>query len=227
MLVFNIYAVVVAIFVAILAAPLFWLAPEFMEGTYGDVTLASIVLLISTLAEIGGLKARVFWLPVWLWSLAALGYLLYGEWGWWGPAGAGVVAVTALTLLLLWSRKLEREEWAKAPQQLELARAIVDNFEAREQCFTHLHEAFFSPTWMSSTAEIWAHQREVLAVADKLLDGHTQIGKEHLLGMLDRAYAAKIEGAEDAEDIDSELESEVEALIEHQGHPPDDDDDDE
>lgn len=225
MLVFNAFAIVVGIIVALLVWPLNHFAPEFMDGTYGNIVIASIALVVSGIGEVAGVKARVFWLPVWLWSIGILGYLLYGEWGWYGPAGAGVVGVAGVGAMLYFARKAEQEEWAAAPRELEMARALVDNPESREQCFTHLNAAFFSPAFMSESAEIWTHQRGVLAVAQQLLEGQTQIGKEHLIGMLDRAYAAKL-ADESAEDPEHELVMAVESLIEHQGHPPEDEDED-
>ena len=151
MIVFNAFAIVVAIIVAIISAPLFYFAPDFMDGSYGDITIAAIALVVSGIGEVAGLEARVFWLPVWLWSIIAMGMFLYDEWGWWGPAGAGVVGVTGVVAMILFARKAEIEDWANAPRELDLARALVDNPESREQRFEHLQAAFFSPVFMSET----------------------------------------------------------------------------
>ena len=74
----------------------------------------------------------------------------------------------------------------------------------------NLHDLMVEPEWRGH------------GVAQQLLEGQTQIGKEHLIGMLDRAYAAKL-ADESAEDPEHELVMGVEELIEHQGHPPDED----
>ena len=223
-MVFNIYAVVVGILIALCAAPLMFFAPDFMDGMYGEIVIASIAVVVSTLSEIVGLKARLFWIPMWAWALFALGSFTHDAWGWWGPGIVGAVGVAAVAGIVVLGRKNEQEEWAQAPRELDLARALLDNPEGREQCFAHLHNAFFVPVFTSNTEQVWTHQRQVLAVANQLLEGRTQVGKEHLVGMLDRAYAAKIQDPK--EDIDSDLETEVQELLEHGGHPPASDDED-
>lgn len=222
-MVFNIYAIIVGILIALCAAPLMFFAPDFMDGMYGDIVIASIAVVVSTLSEIVGLKARLFWIPMWVWALLALGSFSHDAWGWWGPGIVGGVGVAAVAGVVLLARKNEQQEWAAAPRELDMARALVDNPESRDQCFSHLHNAFFSPVFMSKTPEVWTHQRKVLAVADQLLEGRTQIGKEHLVGMLDRAYAALLDDPK--ADFDDDLETQVEELLEHGGHPPADDDD--
>ncbi|GEM_PF-5515927 len=224
MVVFNLYALVVAALIGVFVGPLYYFAPTFMEGSYGNIVAACISLVVSTIGEFAGLSARLFWIPIWFWSLGALGYFLYDVWGWWGPGGAGALAVGAVVALILWTRKGELEEWERAPRELEMARALVANEDAREQCFAHLHKAFFSPGLISETERMWAHQREVLAVAGDLLEGRTQVGKEHLVRVLEAAYAIKIE--DPSQDVDSDLTEQVSDLIEWGGHPPIDEDDD-
>ncbi|MCA9686820.1 MAG: hypothetical protein KC457_31935 [Myxococcales bacterium] len=211
MVVFNGYAVIVAILIALIAVPLNWLAPSLLDGQYGDLVLASIAFVVSGIAEPIGLKARIFWLPIWLWSLVIATYQLYQLWGVAGLVGGLVLVGGAIAGLIVLIRKNELQEWARAPQELVLARSMADNLESRQQCFTHLDAAFINLLLVKETPQMWAHQRELLATLRPLLGNGLDPEKVAAIERLDQAYAAKISDPE--AELDNDDVSAVHELI--------------
>lgn len=106
MIVFNLYAIAVLAIIAVIVGPIYWLLPDsFAESPLGQVILMSIATLIAGLCEAGGLKGRLFFLPMWIIGIIGSIGFTYFEFGWIGIASlVGIIAlVIGLFMLLLYS----------------------------------------------------------------------------------------------------------------------------
>lgn len=211
MVVFNGYAIVVGLLIAAIAFPLNWLAPSLFDGTYGDFVLAIIAFFVSGACELIGLRARLFWLPIWVWALIFASIRLYELWGVAGAVIGVVLVVGAIAGLFAWMRKTEVEDWANAPKELELARNLADSAERRGECFEHLDKAFMDPALLTETAPMWTHQRALLALLRPLLGDGLDTDKAQAIVALDQAYADKI--ADPKAKIENDQIAEVRELI--------------
>ncbi|MEZ4979825.1 MAG: hypothetical protein R2772_11090, partial [Chitinophagales bacterium] len=85
MIIFNFYAIAVGLIIAIIVGPIYWLMPDdFANGAVGQIILLAIGSFVAGLCELGGLKGRLFFLPMWILGvLGTLGYT-FMEFSWKG-----------------------------------------------------------------------------------------------------------------------------------------------
>jgi hypothetical protein len=161
-IVFTSGALVVVIILAILIGPLYFF--DFMSGTTENWIIGSAALVVGAIASLAGVRARFFWIfPVWFIGLGILVIQTFYSFGGWGLLAALGGLVGAVTLLVIAGWRIEKSEWKNAPAALAEAKvALLD--EDDDTLWAQLTKAFFVPGTMTLTAEMCAHDREVLAL---------------------------------------------------------------
>lgn len=218
MIIFNAGAIFVALISAVFLGPLFWLAPNFMAGRWGDVLALGIVTGVSAISDLVGIKGRVFFLPIWVWSTLGIGGSLYKQWGWWGPALAlGVVVVMVLGLLVV-AAAGEKKSWAEAPAKLNAARDSVAK-GVSDETWPLLADAFFVPAFGDDTPERCRHNLEVLSVARKAMPPTIGALEQRVIDALSHAYGKGL-ASNDKVTISSEFTSALQAMLGNKGWIP-------
>lgn len=163
MIVFNLLAIPVVIVIGIVYGALAFLFPSFMDGPYGDLVMSGVALVIGGVAELAGIKGRLFWLPIWFLALCVGIYQAWALWGWIGLAGGGVLLVVAIGLLLLGGRAAEAGMLKEAPQHLEAARAALFANDS-EKFWEEMELAYLPPAFGKVSPELALHLGHCLDV---------------------------------------------------------------
>ena len=216
MIVFNALAIVVGIIIGIFLGPLYWLAPKFMETTWGSVLACAIVTGVSVICDLVGLKGRVFWLPIWLFGLIGVGVNLHTQWGWYGPALAGGLVVAMIGGLLAMGALAERKAWAEAPGNLNAARELLSK-GVSDETWALLSKAYFVPSWGDETPERCRHNLEVLAAARTALPQNPTGLVVRVFDALGAAYRTGLDGGGRKPSIPAEFTSAMQQILEAKG----------
>ena len=161
MIIFNFNAIAVGIIIAVICGPIYWLMPDqFANNPMGVIILASIATVLAGLSELGGLKGRLFFLPMWL--LGLLGTIAYAfmEYSWKGIGVLGGAVVLLFGLFALAFYFLDKSDWENAPKHL-LALKKMKNTEDKA-FWERVDKAVFIPTLMNYNHRICAHNVEAL-----------------------------------------------------------------
>ncbi|MFT6686833.1 MAG: hypothetical protein ACJAVH_002106 [Bacteroidia bacterium] len=162
MIIFNFYAIAIGLIIAVVVGPIYWLMPdEFANSPLGLIILASIGTLLAGISEAGGLKGRLFFLPMWL--IGIIGTLVYTlkEYSWKGIGILALVLVFVAVALVLFAYFLEKSEWRDAFKNfMELKK--MNNTE--EKAFwEQVNSSKFIPSIMNYTNGMCEHNLEVIA----------------------------------------------------------------
>jgi hypothetical protein len=171
MIVFNLWAIPVGLLIGLAFVGLEKLAPGTFGGAHENLTVAGLAVVIGGLGEVFGLKARLFFLPVWLLGAGVGAYQAYALFGGVGLAVGSAVVVGLLVLFvatIIWSARGELE---KIPERLKEARehfAAGKLDEAREA----LADAYATP-FGKLTAE---HAKQLLPVVELVEQERARLG---------------------------------------------------
>jgi len=160
MIIFNLWAIPVALVIFVLIAGLNHFFPTLTSDSYFPYTLGAAMAVVGGIAELFGVKARVFFLPIWLIGVGAICYKL-------GPIGwvfLGLIAIAGGIFLVRWTKKKTAEEWGKAEEELVKSPTppMIKEREFWSWVETTLHFPLGSPT-----AEQCAHDLRVLQSVKK------------------------------------------------------------
>jgi hypothetical protein len=226
MIIFNAFAILVGLIIAVFLGPLFWAFPEFMDTTWGNVLAAGIITVVSIITDLIGLKGRLFFLPIWLFGLIGMGVNLHELWGWYGPALAAALVVMLFVGLMAIGAMSEKKEWANAPANLIAARDALAK-GVNEETWELIGKAFFVPAWGDDTPERCRHNLEVLALARKAMPENAGALELRIFDALGVAYRAglapKTEGSEKVT-IPSEFTTAMIEIIGNKGALPEEED---
>lgn len=205
MIIFNVYAIAVLAIIAVIVVPIYWLLPDsFAESPMGQIILMTIATVIAGLCEIGGLKGRLFFLPMWIIGIIGTIGFTYVEFGWIGIASlVGILAlVLGLFFILLYSS--EKSDWKNAFNHfLELKKIKhTENKAFWEQ----VKKSIFIPSMMSYSHRICEHNLEVLTYMKSL-----GIEWEEMDALVPVFQQASVQG--NTIDIESELTDAFEARL--------------
>lgn len=162
MIIFNFNAIAVGIIIAIICGPIYWLMPDdFANSPLGIIILASIGTLVAGIAEAGGLKGRLFFLPMWLLGVVGtIGYTFI-EYSWKGLGVMGGVFVAAFGLILLLAYFQEKSEWKDAYGNFQDLKKIKD--PSNKEFWDLVEKSKFFPVLTKWNHLICEHNLEVLA----------------------------------------------------------------
>ncbi|MFT3712657.1 MAG: hypothetical protein QM817_33830 [Archangium sp.] len=171
MIVFNLWAIPVGLLIGLAWVGLEKLEPGTFGGARENLTISVLAVVIGGLGEVVGLKARLFFLPVWLLGAAVGTYQAYSLFGGMGLAiGGGVVValLAAFIAMIVWSTRAELE---KIPERLKEARekfAAGKLDEAREA----VADAYATP-FGKLTAE---HAKLLVPVVELIEEERARLG---------------------------------------------------
>lgn len=171
MIVFNLWAIPVGLLIGLAWLGLEKLAPGTFGGTHENLTLAGLSIVIGGIAEVVGMKARLFFMPIWLVGSFAGAYQSYSLWGGMGLAvGVGVVVglIGLFIATIVWSSRGEVE---KIPERLKESReafAKGENEAGREA----LADAYVTP-FGKLTAD---HARKLMPVIEFIEQERARLG---------------------------------------------------
>jgi hypothetical protein len=114
MLIFNLWAVLVAGVVCVIALGLQHLFPATMTDKNSAYTIGVLATVIGAISEWFGFGGRFFFVPIWLWGIAIICIPL-------GPIGwtiLGVIGVGGIIFIIQWGKKKEIMEWEKLQQEV-------------------------------------------------------------------------------------------------------------
>ena len=218
-IIFNLPAILVVILIGVLLVPVHYLAPNLLEGPWGDVVIGATALVVGALTDVVGLKGRLFFIPIWVLGLGGMGYGLYKHWGWLGPGAAVAVVVTAFAALMVLSYRSEKQEWTEAPAAIEAAEAAAQLGDTAT-AWVQLERAFFTPGMLDCTPHMGTHGRRTLQLLNTLMDGYLSEQQRQLLMRLDADFVQAEAGGDDAPGFDSDVVDPIKELIESKGKAP-------
>ncbi len=141
-IVLNLYAILLLITIYLLRFLLGFLNPQFDEFTHPYFWL--LFYVVSGLGEIGKIKGRIFWLPMWL--IGFVGFIIssYSEFQSTGFYTAAIVLIGLYALGFVIVRKLTIKGWNKAIESLEKLKG--NSLENKKKL---LKEAFYVPNYLN------------------------------------------------------------------------------
>lgn len=159
MVIFNLWAVpaVIVILVVMHFAQRFF--PQLANQSILSWPTGITAIVVGGIFDLVGLKARLFFLPVWLIGIG----IICLQMGWSGTVLLIVIAAAGIAWIFRSGRKKEREDWEKAQQ--ELVRSTSPPAGATEREFWEWVKArLYLPIWMKFTPQLCDHNLCVLRV---------------------------------------------------------------
>jgi hypothetical protein len=188
MVIFNLWAIPVGIVVILAIMGLGRLWPAATQPPLEGWATGAVLVVIGGLADLVGLKARVFFLPIWLIGLGVLGYQM----GW--PGTLGFVALLGVAAVWI-QRKTKREEQARWQQLQFAAKTNPPAIGSDEPAFwTWVKESLFLPVCADYTPDVCAHDLRILKLLRE--SGIPLSAEENLIigaqeGFLEKARTAE------------------------------------
>lgn len=166
MIVFNLFAVPIVLLVGAIGAGLIWAMPGVFGGPYEEITYSVLAIGIGGLAELVGLRGRLFFLPIWLIGGAVLAWQLWSLFGVVGlVAGVGLLGLLVVAFLgVLFVTLAAADE--EAPKKLEEARALCAEGQW-VKAKPVLGDAFVMPLFGALSADRARHLLAVLALVEQ------------------------------------------------------------
>lgn len=155
MVIFNLWAIPVAVLVYLAVAGINHLFPAVANDHYFPFVAGTTMFVIGGIGEWIGVKARVFFLPVWLLGIAVICVKL-------GPIGwvlLGLIVVVCVIWLVRWTKKKDAEEWQQA--QAELAKSPTPPTLKELEFWNWVKTTLYLPLG-TPTPEQCAHDLKVL-----------------------------------------------------------------
>jgi hypothetical protein len=155
MIIFNLWAIPVGIVALVAVYLLGHIWPASMGPPVGGWTTGVIFFFVGGVAELVGMKARLFFLPIWLIGLGIIGYQM-------GVVGSVIFVVLLLAAMIAIHRKTKKQEaatWA----DLQSAPPIPPPVGADEtQFWTWAKDSLFLPVCTDYTPDVCAHDLRIL-----------------------------------------------------------------
>lgn len=160
MIIFNIYAILIALMVVIFSIPVFLLNYFNVIGDDLSVVLISwIILGCSVIGKQSGVNGRLFFIPMWLLSIPIPFIATFGSYGWTGILiTIGVFAVLIGTVLFLSYKSEKRRE-----QEIDYAEIIFPTKEDKPiDYWNKIKDLFFFPSFVKLSPAICQYNLRVI-----------------------------------------------------------------
>jgi len=162
MIIFNLWAIPVAIVIYLLLLGLEHFFPALMTSPRTGWTIGIVATSVGAVSECVGLRGRVFFLPIWTIGLGIICYQL----GWPGTVAFIAIAVGGLVWVFISAKKKEVSDWQQAQQ--EIAKAPAPPAVSTERQFWEwVKSTLFLPVWMDFTLDLCEHNLRVLHTIKK------------------------------------------------------------
>lgn len=170
MIIFNIYAIVVALLTALFASPVLLLYYfNVIDKDITNILVGWILLAVSIGAKQSNVNARLFFIPMWILSIPVPFMLTYVAYGWIGILVTLGIFVSIIGIVYLLLYNAER----KKVQQIEYATIDIPNkADDNVEYWNKVKEAFFIPTFVKFTPSICHYN---LNVIEKLSSQNTEL----------------------------------------------------
>jgi hypothetical protein len=160
MIIFNLWAILSVLIIAVLAIGLNWLMPSLFNGTLKDMDMGILITGVGVIGEFLGIRGRIFFMPIWMIGGLLIAYRAYELWGVVGIVGPLVLMGLALWWMLKKMKDRDAQNWTSAVQNLPILRVVAGNSNASE-FWKQVKQTLHLPSMSDCTAEICAHNAEV------------------------------------------------------------------
>jgi hypothetical protein len=210
MFIFNIWAIPVVLVVILACVGLEAVAPGITGGTSGNLIVGVVTVIIGGVADVFGIRGRVFFMPIWLIGLLIIGFQLFDRFGVWGLLAGLALVIGSVVALFKLSKRTETKRWETLQRGgfTEDAKFV----ETPVAFWAVVKKHLFSPRFLDYSAEVRAHNTTIV---DAVL-GRTDLGlSETEAGILKDYRAALNEPVDGAKPKPpaSALVNAVEALV--------------
>jgi hypothetical protein len=162
MIIFNLWAIPVVLVIYLIITGLHRFFPSLMAEPHGSWAAGIVIVLVSGICDLIGVKGRLFLLPIWVLGLGFLCYLM----GWQGSVGFVIFLIVAAIWFFKSAKKKEIVDWQKA--QEEALRTSVSPVNQNEvQFWTWVKATLFLPCWMKYTPDLSQHNMRVIQAIQK------------------------------------------------------------
>lgn len=161
---FNAAALVCVAITAGIVASFHYVVPSVFAGRYKNIVVSAVVLIVSTLAEILGLRAKLVFVPLWIWGVGMVALHSYLVWGFVGILLLLILVAFAIWRLVKATEAGEIEQWAKAGVALSELRAVGPSADVGT-LWRLLEESLYLPVAGDLTSESCAHNLEVTKIS--------------------------------------------------------------
>ena len=159
MVIFNLWAVPVVIVILVILHFAERFFPQLAGQPIISWTTGITAIVVGGISDLLGLKARLFFLPIWLLGVAIVCLQI----GWPGTVLLIVVAIAGIAWIFRSGKKKEVEDWEKAQQ--ELMRSTSPPAGASEvEFWVWVKARLYLPIWMKFTPQLCEHNLCVLQV---------------------------------------------------------------
>lgn len=170
MIIFNFYAIAVAVICFVALIPVVGLM-SFIPGLSENETLQGVIFygvvtLVAGVCEVVGIKGRLFFLPVWLLAGVLTFATACQQYGWIGFGVMTVIGIALAGSLVCLAHVIEGKEWEAAPGELAQCQRIQD--PSRKEFWEHFQKALFVPTVKTYTKHIHFHNHQCLELLKNL-----------------------------------------------------------
>ena len=171
MIIFNLYAILVAIVILIFWLPIHFVASVIFPGYESNEQLGLIVfMVIATVVsggtESAGVPGRLFFLPMWLVGILGTLFLVTQEFGWIGIGVTVASAIGLIGLLVYLLYASENKTWQQAPIELVECQRIQDS--STKDFWEHFQKALFLPVMKDYTPSICQHNLQCVELLRNL-----------------------------------------------------------
>lgn len=216
MIIFNLYAILVAFFIALGALPILALQYfNLIDEHLSMVLVAWEALVVSALSQMAGVKGRLFFLPMWVLALPLAFLVTYAFYDWTGIVAVvgPVVALVGFVLFMLYRSERKRADGILY-ESYDLPYDEADPLAF----WKSLKEKLFFPTFLGLNEQICdfnarlAQQAELHPSSMASLSAFRTEMEEHA-----RLFDKKRLNKTLIEEFTNELDAKIEAMEKHQG----------
>jgi len=158
--IYNLWALLVGAVIAFAGLMLYTVAPAAFSEANAGWTIGLLVTVFGGGAEVAGLRARLFFLPIWLFGTIVLGFTAYGHVG----IVAFIIPLGSVVLGICWmvrsSNKRQAQHWAKAKESIITLKDFVGD-TATIGFWILVKESLHFPQHGDLTQEILSHNLQV------------------------------------------------------------------
>lgn len=166
MIVFNMYAILVALFIALASLPVILLHYFNVIGEEISIVLATwIALGVTLICKKSNIDGRLFWIPMWILAIPLVPFATYSFYGWIGIIATVGIFVGIVALIFILSYVLEKKRIKNITN--EDADFVFDETDLPTSWKT-LQDKFFFPTFSNMSPDVCAYNLRVAEKVERL-----------------------------------------------------------